>query len=144
MEERSLLWKTYHGFFRSCFCLNFITISLRLFAGKVQFANFKLHNFWIKSMIEGLWYTSLQSTPGGNFANFQANSLTFDTQTTCLKRPCFCEIWYAKKEHLNIFCLLQAYWSFCNRLSLTLFSECLDIHNWSDCEENDVGFITCM
>ena len=38
---------------------------------------------------------------------------------------------------------VQVYGSFCNRWSLILLGDCLDIHNRSDYEEKDVGFNIC-
>ena len=35
---------------------------------------------------------------------------------------------------------VQNYGSLCNSWSLTLLSDFLDIHNWSDYEEKDIGF----
>ena len=37
---------------------------------------------------------------------------------------------------------VQAYGSFCSRLSLTVFGDCQEIHDWSD-NEKGVGFDLC-
>ena len=38
---------------------------------------------------------------------------------------------------------VQAHGSFCHGWSLTLLSDCLDIHNWSDYEGKGLGFEKC-
>ena len=66
-----------------------------------------------------------------NYAKFQVYQFTFDNQNICLRRPCFGEIRYDERDE-NISACVQGSGSFCDKSSLTLLGDDLDIHNWSD------------
>ena len=62
----------------------------------------------------------------------------------CMFEWTMCWWWFYKGKRPNSFLnFAQACGSFCNRLSLTMLTDCLGMHNWSDYKEKGVAFIIC-
>ena len=115
MEEQSMRREGHH-----IFCLTFVQLKLLSHSflnfywkwEKGHFSNSRFHVFGKKiKQIWIQWYYSLGKIMNYEYAKFQANPLTLDTQSACSKRLCFGEIQYREKLQM-IFpaCAQAAVW----------------------------------